>query len=205
MAGTSQKGEVVRFPRELVGRTVVREKRAEIITVREWKRKRAGELRQEKKAADQRGHAAMRYLRMLLENDHVSRLEGSLVERAIAPLVEHIPNLTIDDVEAVRAEFGLDKKATKNDIARQEEALWLKSPTRNLCKLPGFDFDKAHALFMTDDPSHFHHSLLPFESDDIMEEQAPDGPYVPYHLRSGELFFFVILRMFRKRFELRRA
>jgi len=146
-------------------------------------------------------HTVVVYADKLRKCNVITRDEQALLLRALAHLMEMIPNLQEETREQVRNEFSDDRGLSKYDIAKKEREFWAKALAQGYSPIPGFVLKEAVGHFEVSDPRFFKDTVLPFNDDCESSITEPDGPYVPYHLHRGELFLFVMLRMFRRQLE----
>jgi hypothetical protein len=137
-------------------------------------------------------HAAVAYVAMLLREEHISPRERELLDGALSPLVELFPDLTAGAVESVRKEMGRPGNS-KHSLHEKEESFWRSALRAGRQPLPGFDVLHAAKVFRVtpeSDPGKTVVFLRP-------EYRHPVAPYVPPAHRMAEVFFWIILRMFR--------
>ncbi len=141
-------------------------------------------------------HAVLAYLDMLREESFISEDERSKLEGAFAPLVSRYPYVRPAAVRAVRKEMGRPEN-NKYVLRDKEENFWLNVRRRGEAPIPEFSPEEALKAFRVtpdSDPNNTVVFLRP-------EYAKPVSPYVPPSYRMGEVFFYVILRMFRRHFE----
>lgn len=117
--------------------------------------------------------------------------------QAIQPLQILLPYVDTDTVLDVMAEYNEDPKPTIGQIAKKEEALWLDAAVREEPLIPHFDFRSAHANFKV--PPEQRTMRVVFIKDEFARPVEP--PEVPLKLVKGEMYFFIVLRMYRKQYE----
>ncbi|MBM4353084.1 MAG: hypothetical protein FJ109_04695 [Deltaproteobacteria bacterium] len=137
-------------------------------------------------------HPVSAYIVMLLKEEHVTPRERDLLERALAPLIELHPGLSAGAVESVRKEMGRPGNS-RHSLHEKEEAFWGAALRAGRQPIPGFDLLRAVRTFRVTpetDPGKTVVFLRP-------EYRHPVPPYIPPSHRMAEVFFWVILRMFR--------
>jgi len=144
------------------------------------------------------------YLDLLLTHDIISWHEGAKLNKAVAPLIVLVPKLTEEMKEAVRSEFAKDNQPTKYGIADDERGLWKKAAREGRSLIPGFDLKASRKHFKVTDDRHARQTVRPLRPEWKPDARMSKIPYVPSHLRQGEVFFFIILRMFRRQYMLGR-
>lgn len=144
------------------------------------------------------------YLDLLLTHNIISWHEGAKINKAVAPLIDLIPNLSDATKEAVRAEFSKDHQPTKYGIAKDEKRLWKNAAREGRSLIPGFDLRASHKHFKVADARYAEQTVRPLRPHLKPNVRKPKTPYVPSHLYQGEVFFFIILRMFRRQYLLGR-
>ena len=149
------------------------------------------------RAADNSAEVFGSYLGFLLDRQIISWQEGAKLRKAVAPLLKLIPNLSEETKEEVRAEFDEDPKPTKYGIASRESGVWEDAARMSRILIPGFDLERAHRHFKVADPKYFSRAVRPMRPQWRSRVTPPKEPYVPPHLHQGEVFFFIVLRMFR--------
>jgi len=138
------------------------------------------------------GHPVVAYIAMLVQEEHITLREKELLDTALAPLMVLHPDLSAGSVESVRKEMGRPGNS-RHSLHEKEEAFWRSSLRAGRQPLPGFDVQLASRTFRVtqeNDPGKTVVFLRP-------EYRHPIPPYVPPAYRLGEVFFWVILRMFR--------
>jgi len=141
-------------------------------------------------------HAVLAYLDMLKEESFISADERGKLERAFAPLMSRYPYVRPAAVRAVRKEMGRPEN-NKYVLRDKEETFWRNVRKRGEVPIPEFSPEEALTTFTVtpdSDPNHTVVFLRP-------EYAKPVSPYVPPSYRMGEVFFYVILRMFRRHLE----
>lgn len=153
-------------------------------------------------------HPIDRYCDYLLEHADISPIERQRLATAIADLLRILPHVDQDVIEGVREEMTGElvdlspdlaesndavRKVVPRTVSKWEHALWAKS-TETL--IPGFDLniaDDAFFVWLSEDPGKGISFLPKAKPRDILS--------VPHWLDQGELFFFIVLRMFRQQHE----
>ena len=138
-------------------------------------------------------HSLNPYIRMLRDKGVISKEEFEKLMLAVSPLMEIIPTVESDIVQAVRAEFAGNDKPVKDEIADMEEKLWRDAAVIGQSLIPGFNLERSRQHFT--EPSRRIFFLRPELVRPVKESD------VPYDLLQGEMFFFIVLRMFRRQYE----
>jgi len=132
------------------------------------------------------------YLRMLKTEGFVSQVEHECLEAALEPLVGAHPGMRRAAVQAIRKEMGLPEN-NKYVLRDKEELYWRMARRKGSQPIKEFELETALRRFRVTpetDPDSTVVFLKP-------EHEHPVEPYVPPSLRMGEVFFYVVLRMFR--------
>lgn len=137
-----------------------------------------------KPALEPPAHTLDSYLTFLQEREFITAKELAVLTAALEPLRARFNGLST--VEAVRNELRA-KSATVDALRRDEQARW-----QNQDILPWFDLEKALDSFMADPNKVALHICFLNE-----EARAAMKPYIDPELTNGEVFFWVILRMYR--------
>jgi len=136
------------------------------------------------------GYTLYTYLQMLLhqENKHarISPLEYATLEKALCQLKQLLPEPAPETIRKVREQI---KDQSKETVAENEKLLWAQ-PDQPICE---FDFHAAYQNFLADIPAEKIIFMKP-------EYSLPLPRHVPKNLENGEIYFFIILRMFRFQF-----
>lgn len=129
-------------------------------------------------------HSLDSYLTFLQEREFITTKELVVLTAALEPLRARFNGLST--VESVRNELRA-KGATVDSLRRKEAAIW-----ENKDVLEWFDLEKALDSFMAD-PSKVDTHVC------FLNEAARAGmhPYIDPELTNAELFFWIILRMYR--------
>lgn len=141
-------------------------------------------------------HAVVAYLDMLQEESFISVDERDKLESAFRPLMRRYPYVRPAAVRAVRKEMGRPEN-NKYVLRDKEENFWRNVRRRGEVPIPEFSPEDALTAFRVtpdSDPNRTVVFLRP-------EYAKPLSPYVPPSYRMGEVFFYVILRMFRRHLE----
>ena len=139
-----------------------------------------------------KGHVVTAYLDMLVEEGFVSSVEHERLVAAFAGLTEQFSTIKSAAVDAVRKEMGRPEN-NKYVLKDKEEVFWRAALKKGKEPIPGFRIDEVRSHFLVTpetDPDKTVVFLRP-------EYQTRIRPYVPPSLRMGEVFFYVVLRMFR--------
>ncbi len=142
-------------------------------------------------------HLLDTYIDMLLREKLVSPREHNRLYRALQPLMDMFPDLEYEIIKSVRAEFKESHQPTKYDIADEEQALWSRAAVSGQSLIQGFDLESAHAQFTL--PRNERPQKVFFLRPEFKKEVPEED--VPFVLFKGEVFFFIILRMFRRHFD----
>ncbi|NQT49652.1 hypothetical protein HQ571_03080 [Candidatus Kuenenbacteria bacterium] len=128
-----------------------------------------------------------------------------VLRQAIKQLLLLFP--IMDTIEMVRCEFdakllpGGAPKPLKRNIAEEERTLWETTRITGNRLIPGFDLDKAlsHFTVPVDERKKRVFFLKPEHKIDM------NTPAVPYEQAQAEVFFWLIVRMFRYQHEINSA
>jgi len=147
---------------------------------------------QETTAALRRKHPVTAYVDMLKTEGFITPLEHEKLTLALAGLVEAFPKIKRGAVNAIRREMGRPEN-NKYVLCDKEKGWWKLAKKKGIVPIPRFDIDKALSNFLVtwrEDPDRTVVFLRP-------EHEQPVPPYIPPSLRMSEVFFYVVLRMFR--------
>jgi hypothetical protein len=142
--------------------------------------------------AEAPAHPVEAYARMLKKEGFVSEREYEQLALAIAPLLRLVPDLPQAAVAAIRKEMGRPEN-NKHVLRDKEESFWKAALGRNLAPIPGFDLNASLACFRVRPEEDKDRTVVFLRP----EHRRSIPPYVPPSLRMGDVFFYVILRMFR--------
>lgn len=142
-------------------------------------------------------HILDTYIDTLTREKLISPKERLKLYEAITPLLEMFPDLPIEIIRSVRNEFSEDPKPTKYEIADEERELWKKATAKGITLIDGFNVVKAKNCFTV--PKEKQPRKVLFLRPEYERKVPIDD--VPYALFKGEVFFYIILRMFRRYFE----
>ena len=139
------------------------------------------------------GQVVESYLGMLCEEGFVSDFERERLQTALSGLLKCYPDVSAAAVRAVRNEMA--RPENNKYILRDKEArFWEQARKRGHAPIPGYGIEDGLEYFLVnpeDDPGRTVVFLRP-------EYEHPVEPYVPSCLRMGEVFYHVVLRMFRR-------
>lgn len=141
-------------------------------------------------------HAVQAYLEMLRDEAFISDDEFAKLANVFEPLMSKYPYVRPAAIREVRNEMGRPEN-NKYVLRDKEENFWNNVRRRGEVPIPGFSPEDAVRSFQVtpdSDPNRTVVFLRP-------EYAKPVTPYVPPSYRMGEVFFFVILRMFRRHLE----
>jgi hypothetical protein len=142
-------------------------------------------------------HAVQAYLEMLRDEEFVSLAEYEKLQEAFTPLMRKYPYVRPAAVRAVRNEMGRPEN-NKYVLRDKEETFWKNVRRRGAeVPIPGFAPEELLQRFHVTphtDPDQTVVFLRP-------EFEKPVSPYIPPSLRMGEVFFYVVLRIFRRHLE----
>jgi len=141
-------------------------------------------------------HPLDQYLKFLEVKNLVTQAELEVLRRAFAPLRARFHGLAT--VEIVRDEIRA-RGETLDTISNQERDYW----DLQHGELPWFDLKQAHDLFMADPEEARKHLFFFNEAARQAHEADPYCSYVLPELKNAEVFFWVILRMYRLHARLR--
>ncbi|MEK7512373.1 MAG: hypothetical protein AAB575_05180 [Patescibacteria group bacterium] len=127
----------------------------------------------------------------------ISWQEHAKICRATEPLRTLLPFVDTDTVLDVMNEYTEPPKPTANQLAKKEEALWMNAIIEEEELIPRFDFMTAHVNFKVSPEQRTNRVL--FLKDEFAKPVEP--PEVPLKLVKGEMYFFIVLRMYRKQHE----
>lgn len=137
------------------------------------------------------------YLTMLCSRKLLCSHELRVLQAALQPLKELMPVVQAGIIERVRGEMAAPRQ-NKYTVRRDELKRWTwRRGNRCRTLIPGFDFARAYQHFLVtidEDPDGTIRFLRP-------TDHKPLGRYVPPSLRMAEVFFFVVLRMYRYQHE----
>jgi hypothetical protein len=153
-------------------------------------------LQNESSSLDADNHAVQAYLEMLRDESFISIDEFSRLEKAFRPLMKRYPYVRPAAIREVRNEMGRPEN-NKYVLRDKEETFWRNVRRKGEVPIPEFSPEEAVRLFHVtpdSDPNNTVVFLRP-------EYAKPISSYVPPSYRMGEVFFFVILRMFRRHLE----
>lgn len=137
-------------------------------------------------------HPVEGYIDMLQEEGFVSSAEHGRLKTAFAGLIRTYPTMRAAAVNAIRKEMGRPEN-NKYVLSDKEEGYWKKASARGQAPIPGFDLDEALSRFTVTPEEDPNRTVVFLRK----EYEAPVAPYVPPSFRMGEIFVYVILRMFR--------
>ena len=139
------------------------------------------------------GHAIESYLGMLCEEGFVSAFERERLQAALSGLLKLYPDVSASAVRSVRNEMA--RPDNNKYVLRDKEArFWGQARKRGHAPIPGYRIEDGLEYFMVnpeDDPGRTVVFLRP-------EYEHPVEPYGPSCLYMGEVFYHVVLRMFRR-------
>ena len=127
----------------------------------------------------------------------ISWTEHAKIITAIEPLRRLLQFVDIDTILDVMNEYAEDPKPTVRAVAKMEESLWQNAEIAEEGLIPRFDFRAAHAHFKVA-PEQRKNRVL-FLKDEFARPVEP--PEVPMELVKGEMYFFIVLRMYRRQYE----
>jgi hypothetical protein len=127
----------------------------------------------------------------------ISWNEYNKIIAAIEPLRSLLPFVDADTVLEIIDEYDGDPKPTVRAVAKMEESLWLNVEIAEEELIPHFNFKAAHVHFKVA-PEQRKNRVL-FLKNEFKRPIEP--PSVPLQLVKGEMYFFIVLRMYRKQYE----
>lgn len=128
------------------------------------------------------------------KNPPISKEEEMCLRQAIAPLIVMFSVVDKKIFDDTRDEYRQKPKPPPGAIADKEARYWSAAKKIGFSPIPGFDMEKARVCFIPETARRTKrvHFLRQEWWRDV--EEYP----VPYRLRYAEMFFFIILRMFRR-------
>jgi len=126
----------------------------------------------------------------------ISWTEHAKIIVAIESLKRLLLFVDVDTVLDVICEYE-DPNPTIRVLAKKEEALWLNAEIAEEEPIPHFDFKAAHAHFKV--PPEQRTNRVVFIKSEFTRPVEP--PEVPLKLVKGEMYFFIVLRMYRRQYE----
>jgi hypothetical protein len=138
------------------------------------------------------GHPVEGYIDMLKDEGFVSSAEHGCLRSAFAGLIRTYPTMRASAVNAIRKEMGRPEN-NKYVLFDKEEGYWKKARARGQAPIPGFELEEALSRFTVTPEEDPNRTVVFLRK----EFETPVAPYVPPSLRMGEIFVYVILRMFR--------
>jgi len=163
--------------------------------LRRYRKKKRGEI-----TSLPTGHLAYRseecslqqYLHILRSRQLLSALELKRIKLSLSGLREIIPHLDPYFIRKVLRETRKETE-TLDAIRDKEKAIWEKAVEKQVRVIPGFDFKAVYQDFLVSPESDPHHTVAFLRP----EYQRPLPDYVPPSLCMAEIYFFILLRMFR--------
>ena len=138
------------------------------------------------------------YLLKLVNGKLINYHEMDTILKAIDPLIDLFPNLTVKAIERVRDEFRGDDTPKHFIFAKQESDHWESSLRKGNSPIPGFDFQAAHAIFETNDQQD-NQTRVHFLNPEL--ERPVPTVNLSLKLTEARIFFLIIVRMYRFYYE----
>ncbi|MBI5077390.1 hypothetical protein HZB94_03335 [Candidatus Falkowbacteria bacterium] len=126
----------------------------------------------------------------------LSQEEGRRLRQAVAPLIAMFPVVDREIIDEVRNEYR-PPKPPPGVTVNKEQRYWEAAEKIGFSPIPVFDLKQARACFLSATDKRPKRMLF-FKPE--LRREIEEYP-VPYHFRFGEMFFFIILRMFRQNYQ----
>lgn len=163
-------------------------------------KKPAGEKEEEPAALADERHIIIAFIEDALRDPKeplISEEENQRLRKAVASLIAMFPVVNRKIFDDTRDEYREKPKPPPGTIANKERRYWEAAKSINFSPIPMFDMEQARACFIP--PLEKRPKRVLFFKPELRRE-VEEYP-IPYRLRYGEMFFFIILRMFRRQYQ----
>lgn len=174
--------------------------RSDVVNLAEWKRNRDAPARPEARVMnpprviehDPEKPLVVAYIDDLLEYGDLTPIERRRLGEALLPLNDIVGPLEGNTIAMVRREMD-EPNPPPQELSEAEMRLWDEA---HESPIPGFDHNLACGNFiitLEEDPEQAVH-FFPGCKQEVK-------PYVPHWLRKAQLFFYIVLRMYRYQYD----